>query len=402
MRSGAGGCGQGNGPMLPPAEGCGECRAGGSHKLCHARLAPQLQGRGVAQALPCQTGPTVPVPPVPDAQVCRCLAETCSRLGKDLLVDARIAAALCLRLVHPHAAGLGEYHWELHHGTECRPVPWFSRHYGLPVALPGLHLLHRHFGRLARPCLLKGPAALAQRGVRMDRELAAALQESVGAVKASGLCSFFCDGAGELKGQGALVTQPQLVALLRTVASGDKALPQALAPDLPPAERKPFPQAMGDLGLELQSPRPCSWATPVLQEVRAAEPRAVPEPCLRALTAPGERAAALSLSQQLRLRFLAPASGIVLSDLTAPAGLGLLSWACPMVLSLGEEGTVVGLGAPGGSAAPLAQAQDIINQGYLGGGWGPQAGPWVLHVASQSEHARAFAAPAMCCHHEGY
>uniref|UniRef100_A0A8C0HJC3 Gamma-glutamyltransferase 6 n=1 Tax=Chelonoidis abingdonii TaxID=106734 RepID=A0A8C0HJC3_CHEAB len=268
-------------------------------------------------------------------------------------------------------------------------------------------------------------------GVRMDRELAAALQESVGAVKASGLCSFFCDGAGELKGQGALVTQPQLVALLRTVASGDKALPQALAPDLPPAERKPFPQAMGDLGLELQSPRPCSWATPGCMEPWPPPPllpgtcggcgwgplSPAPSPWQGSLARrqppgsgrqPGERAAALSLSQQLRLRFLAPASGIVLSDLTAPAGLGLLSWACPMVLSLGEEGTVVGLGAPGGSAAPLAQAQDIINQGYLGqplqeaGGWGPQAGPWVLHVASQSEHARAFAAPAMCCHHEGY
>lgn len=71
-------------------------------------------GLGLAQALPCQTGPTVPAPPAPDAGACRCLAETCSRLGKDLLVaggnvvDAGIAAALCLGLVHPHAGGLGE------------------------------------------------------------------------------------------------------------------------------------------------------------------------------------------------------------------------------------------------------------------------------------------------------
>uniref|UniRef100_A0A674JYA7 Gamma-glutamyltransferase 6 n=1 Tax=Terrapene triunguis TaxID=2587831 RepID=A0A674JYA7_9SAUR len=296
-----------------------------------------------------------------------------------------------------------------------------------------------------------GPAALAERGFRVDQELAAALQESAGAVKASGLCSLFCDGAGELKGQGALVSHPRLAALLRAVASGDEALPQALAPDLPPAEREPFLQAMGDVGLALQSPLAMqlgdtwlygapapaagSLLASVLEEVRAAEPRDAPDPCLRALSAAwapspvGSHLAvadsqgnllllSASLNSSFGSKFLAPASGILVSDLTAPAGPGLLSWACPVVLSLGEEGTVVGLGATGGSAAPLALAQAIINQVYLGqplqealespwlhGEWAggaPQAGPWVLQVASQGEHARAFAAPAACCHHEGY
>uniref|UniRef100_A0A8C3S8P2 Uncharacterized protein n=1 Tax=Chelydra serpentina TaxID=8475 RepID=A0A8C3S8P2_CHESE len=298
-------------------------------------------------------------------------------------------------------------------------------------------------------------------GFRVDRELAAALRASAGTVKASGLCSLFCDGAGELKGRGALVTHPRLAALLRAVASGDDTLPRALAPDLPPAEREPFLRAMGGLGLELQSPLAVrlghtwlygapapaagSLLASVLQEVRAPpRPGAAPAPVGSHLAVADSQGNVLLLSASLNSSFgsrvLAPASGVVLSDLTAPTGPGLLSWACPLVLSLGEEGTVVGLGATGGSAAPLALAQAVINQVYLGqplqealetpwlqlGGGGagafpgcgpcppsnlsggegaggaPQAGPWVLQVASQGGHARAFAAPAACCHHEGY
>ncbi|XP_067399675.1 glutathione hydrolase 6 [Emydura macquarii macquarii] len=442
-------------------------------------------------------------------------SETCSRLGKDLLVaggnvvDAGIAAALCLGLVHPHAGGLGGvFSALLHNGSSgstvalnAVPRRGVSQRFGLPVTLPGLRLLHRHHGRLAWPRLVEGPAALAQAGFRVDRVLAAALRESAGAVKASGLCGLFCDGAGEVKAQGALVTHPRLAALLRAVASRDDALARALAPDLPPAEREPFLRAMGDPGLELQSPLAVqlghAWVygapvpaagrllASVLAEVRAAEPGDAPDPCLRALsaaqrgyarglegavggvpspgTSPSPRTAprrpagvgshlaaadsqgnvlllSASLNSSFGSKFLGPSSGVLLSDLTAPAGPGLLSWACPVVLSLAEEGAVVGLGATGGSAAPLAVAQAIINQVYLGqplqealvspwlqlrargdgapqgcgvgapsnlshskwAGGAPPAGPWVLQVASQAEHTRAFAAPAACCHHAGY
>ncbi|XP_074852009.1 glutathione hydrolase 6 isoform X2 [Carettochelys insculpta] len=426
-------------------------------------------------------------------------SETCSHLGKELLVaggnvvDAGIAAALCLGLVHPHAGGLGGVFWALLRNASSgrtlalHAVPHQSPpgRYGLPAALPGLRLLHHSGGRLAWARLLEGPALLAQRGFRVDRVLAAALRENAPAVRASGLCSLFCNGAGELKDQGALVTHPRLAALLRALASQDDALARALAPDLPPAEQGPFLQALRGLSLELQSPLALqlgnarlygapgpaagSLLASILQEVQAAQPEAAPDPCLRALSAAQQGYArglggtvagdpspvgshlavadsqgnmlllSASLNSSFGSKFLAPTSGVLLSDFAAPAGPGLHSWACPVVLSLGAEGAVVGLGATGHSTAPLALAQAIINQLYLGqspqealespwlqlrgeragapqgcgpgtpsnlsaGGWTGGAspgGPWVLQVASQSKHVRAFAAPAACCHPQG-
>uniref|UniRef100_A0A8C8VH42 Uncharacterized protein n=1 Tax=Pelusios castaneus TaxID=367368 RepID=A0A8C8VH42_9SAUR len=279
-------------------------------------------------------------------------------------------------------------------------------------------------------------------GFRVDRVLASALRESAAAVKASsGLCSLFCDGAGEPKAQGALVTHPRLAALLRAVALQDDALPRALALDLPPAEREPFQQAMGDPGLELE--------TPLALQLGETWLYAAPAPTagrLLARGAPSLRASPVrpasvgsqlavadsqgnvlllsaSLNSSFGSRFLAPSSGVLLSDLTAPAGPGLLSWACPVVLSLAEEGAVVGLGATGGSAAPLAIAQAIINQVYLGQPLQEALGsPWLqlragtdgdpqgcgagapsnLSQGEWAEHTRAFATPATCCHRAGY
>ncbi|XP_071066487.1 glutathione hydrolase 6 isoform X2 [Dasypus novemcinctus] len=383
-------------------------------------------------------------------------AATCSRLGRELLVaggnvvDAGVGAALCLAVVHPHATGLGAMFWGLFHnsssGTSTAltsgPAQTLRPGLGLPAALPTLHLLHAHFGRLPWPQLLEGPTSLAREGFLVDAPLARALA----AQGTKGLCPLLCHADGAPLGSGARAANPRLAAVLRGAA---------LAPTPDPPGDALLGLVASELGLEVPSAGPMPTLEPALQLPMAQgrvfttpSPSAGPEllalleaargsrapspaPCPQLLQAAGPPVSSVlaavdsggsvllltsSLNSSFGSRRLSPGTGVLLSNLEAgPAASG---WACPLILRGSTDDTeadVLGLVASGAPAVARAMTSTLLShlaapqtQHQHQAQQGPTESPrtcgqgTLLQVAVRAEHAHVSSVPRGCCPFQGF
>lgn len=379
-------------------------------------------------------------------------AAECSHLGRELfvaggnIVDAGVGAALCLAVVHPHATGLGAMYWGLFHNSSSGnstaltsgPAQTLAPGLGLPTALPALHMLHTHFGRLPWPHLLVGPISLAQKGFLVDTSLASALA----AQDSKGLCPLLCHANGTPLGPGTRVTNTKLAAVLHKASlaptpdlSGD-ALLSLLAedlglegpsvgprPTLEPALQLPVPQ-----GILFTTPSPS--AGPELLELLEASLQSTgpsPAPCpalLQAAAAPRSSVLAtvdsggsvLLLTSSLNSSFgsghLSPSTGVLLSNLVAESAAG--AWACPLIfrgISDDTEVDVLGLVASGTPAAATVMTHALLS--HLARPQTPdQQGPTespracgqgtLLQVAAHTEHAHVSSVPSGCCPFQGF
>ncbi|XP_078530584.1 glutathione hydrolase 6 [Lissotriton helveticus] len=196
-------------------------------------------------------------------------SDVCSKAGKDILtaggniVDAGVAAVLCLCVVHPHAAGIGGvlsaiyYNATSGHARALNAMPTgsSSRRFGIPMVLQGLWVIHQQYGVLEWAKLLDLPLQMAEDGFRIDGVLARALRENEDQVKSSSLREWFCYTNGSLKEEGAVSANPKLAEILKssTTMMEGGALPetvvQHLSEDLSttglsPSEIKMFTDAM--------------------------------------------------------------------------------------------------------------------------------------------------------------
>ncbi|KFO20356.1 glutathione hydrolase 6 [Fukomys damarensis] len=382
-------------------------------------------------------------------------AATCSHLGQQLLVaggnvvDAGVATALCLVVVHPHTTGLGAMFWGLFHNsssgnsTALTPGPArpLAPGLGLPTALPALHLLHARFGHLPWPRLLMDPAKLAQEGFLVDTSLSRALA----AQGTKRLCPLFCHDDGTPLGLGARATNPKLAAVLRKAAStpdlaGDVLLsllatdlglekPAGPTPTLEPALQLSMPE-----GILLTTPAP-SAGPELLALLKAAphssEPSPSPCPLLpqtagtpvsSILATVDSSGSVLLLTSSLNSSFgsghLSPSTGVLLSNLVARSATS--PWACPLILhgSLDDpEADVVGLVASGTPEVARAMTHALLShlagpqmqtQHQYQGQQGPTERPSIcsqgtlLQVAAHAEHAHVSSIPGGCCPFQGF
>ncbi|KAL1274812.1 hypothetical protein QQF64_027626 [Cirrhinus molitorella] len=194
----------------------------------------------------------------------------CSSIGKDLLqeggnvVDAGIAALLCLGVVHPHTTGLGGVfsailynHTEgsfkaIHDTFQKQPT------YGAPSLLQGLRLLHSNYGHLEWSRLFEGATKLAKEGFLIDRILSRALETHKDKILQSRLCDLFCDSPGRVKSEGERVANGNLSELLLSVSLNSSHFPEnlavKLAQDISEAERPAFLAAVQAGSGEINEP----------------------------------------------------------------------------------------------------------------------------------------------------
>uniref|UniRef100_A0A8C2C4P5 Uncharacterized protein n=1 Tax=Cyprinus carpio TaxID=7962 RepID=A0A8C2C4P5_CYPCA len=180
----------------------------------------------------------------------------CSSIGKELLqergnvVDAGIAALLCLGVVHPHTAGLGGVFSAIlynHTTRSFKAIHDTSQKlptYGAPSLLQGLQLLHSNYGHLEWSRLFEGATKVAKEGFLIDGILSRALETHKDKILQSGLCDLFCDTAGRVKSEGERVTNRNLSNLLLSVSLNSshflENLAVKLAQDISEAERPAF------------------------------------------------------------------------------------------------------------------------------------------------------------------
>ncbi|XP_065123173.2 glutathione hydrolase 6 [Paramisgurnus dabryanus] len=180
----------------------------------------------------------------------------CSGIGKELLqargnvVDAGIAALLCLGVVHPHTTGLGGvfsailYNHTMKSFKAIRDTSPKLPAYSAPSLLQGLTLLHSNYGHLEWGKLFEGATKLAKDGFPIDAILSRALETHKDKIHKSKLCDVFCDTDGRVKSEGAHVANGKLSELLLSVGLNEshfvEELAVKLAQDISEAERPAF------------------------------------------------------------------------------------------------------------------------------------------------------------------
>ncbi|XP_073697037.1 glutathione hydrolase 6-like [Garra rufa] len=191
----------------------------------------------------------------------------CSSIGKELLqeggnvVDAGIAALLCLGVVHPHTTGLGGVFSAIlynHTAGSFKTIhDTFQKQptYGAPSLLQGLRLLHSNYGQSEWSRLFEGATKLAKEGFLIDGILSRALETHKDKILQSRLCDVFCDTAGRVKSEGELVANGNLSELLLSVSLNSSHFPEILAvklaQDISEAERPAFLAAAQASGGEI-------------------------------------------------------------------------------------------------------------------------------------------------------
>ncbi|XP_063050428.1 glutathione hydrolase 6 isoform X2 [Engraulis encrasicolus] len=196
----------------------------------------------------------------------------CSRAGRKLLqdggnvVDAGIAALLCLGVVHPHTSGIGGtfsailYNHTTGSVKSIRAVPPKTnlKSFGLPAVLPGIQCLHAQYGRLEWARLFEEAISLARDGFQIDHILSSALLINKRGIGQSKLCALFCDEAGRVKPVGSNVTNQNLSEVLRGISLNESHFPEMLAMklagDLSPRERRDFVRDVRRVRGEINDP----------------------------------------------------------------------------------------------------------------------------------------------------
>ncbi|XP_075043476.1 glutathione hydrolase 6 [Mixophyes fleayi] len=202
-------------------------------------------------------------------------SETCSTVARDLLqsggsvVDAGIAAVLCLAVVHPHTTSLGGIFSSIYFNRTSMnasvlnaiPKEASPTKYGIPQVLQGLRLLHQQHGKKLWSELLSAAIILANQGFLVDTNLHAALENNKNIVLSSvGLCHLFCDQKNNLKGVGATVENTLLGKVLEQVMNvmTDSVLPDvlihSLQSDIEVTERERFTEAISREHLTSENP----------------------------------------------------------------------------------------------------------------------------------------------------
>ncbi|XP_008566880.1 PREDICTED: gamma-glutamyltransferase 6 isoform X2 [Galeopterus variegatus] len=324
------------------------------------------------------------------------------------------------------------------------PVRTLAPGLGLPTALPTLHLLHTHFGRLPWPRLLEGPTTLAQKGFLVDAPLARALETQ--GTKA--LCPLLCQANGTPLGPGARATNPKLAAMLRRAAIiptphlAGNALLSLLVRDLGLEVPSAGPMPTLEPALQLPVPQGILFTTPspsagpellALLEVALHSGRPSPDPCpslMQTAVTPTSSVLAtvdsngsmLLLTSSLNSSFgsghLSPSTGVLLSNLVARSATG--TWACPLIFRGSPDDTeadVLGLVISGTPEVTRATSHALLS--HLAGPHrqtqhqhqaqeGPTERPsacgqgTLLQVAAHAEHAHVSSVPSGCCPFQGF
>ncbi|KAG8540505.1 hypothetical protein GDO81_019168 [Engystomops pustulosus] len=173
------------------------------------------------------------------------------------VVDAGVAAVLCLAVVHPHSVSLGGIFSSIYFNGitqnasvlnaiphEASPFP-----YGIPALLQGLWQLHLRHGRKQWSDLFSPAIHLALEGFLVDSSLHTALQENqVKVMSSEGLHALFYD-QNILKRVGASVRNLQLGHILEhartmTDSSLPRELIQKLSGDMKIADREIFTETL--------------------------------------------------------------------------------------------------------------------------------------------------------------